>query len=328
MNTKKYTSSFCSSIDQLLEAWNTAGKYNYDNIHPNEPGNKANYFAIKLGLTTLDRDLPYNSDKWLGKDTVEETKEKYPDIPAELKLWKQKAKALDSNTELFTLSFDTDISKTNIKKFLRLADEAMDLIKYPVGSPIPGQGPISNKGHLLNEFALKLGLIDADWYLAIKCGLDWCLDFKSVGLQQVPEPNLKLYKELQIDVNCNKLPFITTGHCFDDGDLDEDRLHILVEEAKALLDDQSDNKVNAQIEPIALDEKRYLAYADGGWHKITPRALEIIRKLNEEPGIAYTGDDLKYYPNSSERPDKIIGRLPKAISDRITNTPQHGYHII
>jgi hypothetical protein len=84
----------------------------------------------------------------------------------------------------------------------------------------------------------------------------------------------------------------------------------------------------AEIKPIPLDEKRIMAYADGAWYKITIRALEIIKKLNKEPGMAYTGEELKEYSDSNERPDRVIKRLPEAIRKRIKNTPQHGYHII
>ncbi len=58
--TQKYTNKFSSSIDELIKAWYTANDYNYDAINPNEPGCKANYWAIKLGMTALEDELPYN----------------------------------------------------------------------------------------------------------------------------------------------------------------------------------------------------------------------------------------------------------------------------
>ncbi len=80
----QYIKKFCSCLDKLTEAWNTAGQVNYDNIHPGELGNKANYFALKLGLTTLSDYLPYNTHEWWVNSTAQEAKERYPELPEKL----------------------------------------------------------------------------------------------------------------------------------------------------------------------------------------------------------------------------------------------------
>jgi hypothetical protein len=55
--------------------------------------------------------------------------------------------------------------------------------------------------------------------------------------------------------------------------------------------------------------------------------MSILKMLNSNPGQAFTGEELKEFKGSNERPDKIIQRLPKPIRKRITNTSQHGYHL-
>jgi DNA-binding response OmpR family regulator len=92
--------------------------------------------------------------------------------------------------------------------------------------------------------------------------------------------------------------------------------------------DKAQDVSTSPIMPIPLDEPRFLAYADGKWHKVTPKTMFILKMLNSNPGQAFTGEELKEFKGSDERPDRIIQRLPKPIRKRITNTPQHGYHLI
>ena len=57
--------------ESSVEALDTADDVNY-RIHPGEPGGKANYFAIKLGLATLNGELPYDHRKWWYNSTASE----------------------------------------------------------------------------------------------------------------------------------------------------------------------------------------------------------------------------------------------------------------
>lgn len=82
------------------------------------------------------------------------------------------------------------------------------------------------------------------------------------------------------------------------------------------------------VEPIIIDEEKQLAYDGVEWYRITPKALEILQKLNQKPGVGLTGDQLKTIAGSEESPHKTIKTLPEKIRARIKNRRGFGYHLV
>ncbi|MHC4440778.1 MAG: hypothetical protein ACYS3S_25800 [Planctomycetota bacterium] len=268
---------FCFYIDELLQAWDTANDINYL-VQPDEPGGKANYCAIKLGLTVLGNKLPYEHEKWWYNSTPKGTKEKYPDLPQELQNWKKRAKALGPDTTLYTLNLKTHITKEKAEKFLRAAEEALELQTYSENKFGLGENPqLCVKGQVVNDLALELDLIDPDWYLVKKCNL--IQTSKSVfDPQKDKETNLKLYQELGIDPSCGKQPFVFTDAFRLNGYIDEDELQLLVNKAKTLIVSSSDNEdyLPSERRSVPMSLTRMAQYWGGD---MTPRKLKAMIKI-------------------------------------------------
>lgn len=79
------------------------------------------------------------------------------------------------------------------------------------------------------------------------------------------------------------------------------------------------------VEPIPVDETKQKACAGSKWFDVTLRQMEIIKKLNENPGAWVSGASLKSQPGSEERPDQIIKRLPAPLFKRIESRKGVGY---
>lgn len=228
-----YVAKFCSYIEALIEAWNTAGDLNYRS-QPEEPGCKANYWAVKLGLTTLGNKLPYEREKWWSNSTAKGAKEKWPERPQELQEWKKRANALEPDATLHTLNLETHVTKEKVDKFIRVADEAIDIQRHSEDTFDRGENPhLCVKGRVVNELALELGLIDSDWYLAKKCNLIQTNTF-AVDPQKDKQLSLRLYEELGIDPACGKQPLVFTDGFNRNDYIDEDELQMLVTKAEAL----------------------------------------------------------------------------------------------
>lgn len=234
-----FVTKFCLYIDELLQAWDSANDINYL-VRPDEPGCKANYCAIKLGLTVLGNKLPYEREKWWYNSTPKGAKEKWPEIPHELQKWKKRAKSIEPDAKVYTQSLGTHVTKEKIDKFVRVADEAIDIQRYSENTFGLGENQqLCVKGRIVNKLAVELGLIDADWYLANKCNL--IPSGTSVDdPQKNKEINLKLYEELGIDPTCRKQPFVFTDVFNRNGYIYEDELQLLVTRAKALLESMID----------------------------------------------------------------------------------------
>lgn len=286
---KKYITKFCQAIDQLTEVWTNATDNNY-NVFIEMIGGKANYFAIKLGLTSFDEELPFDSNKWRCGGGPKGAKEQFPKVPDELQVWKKKAEKLSPDTKLVTIPIETNITKAKIEKFIRTADDAMDIQNLDPGSYVPGPNQaIVTKGRLLNNLALELGLIDPDWYLAKKCELESSLDFKLVELQEVKESNRELYKELQIDANCCKLPFIVREPIWGGGYIDEDRLQPLVVKAEALLDIPIEAKETSAFNP-SPDFRNITAALSFALTEDQAECIKILWKAKQEGIDELTND--------------------------------------
>lgn len=279
LTSNQLVKNFCSCIDELIEAWNTATDNNYK-FGTTEKGEKANFIALKLGLTTLEGELPYMQSKWHW-GIPKEAKEKYPNIPDELQAWKEKAKGLGPNTEIISFPIETSITKEKIEKFCRVADDAIDILEDSGSLAYAYDGGASTirKGNLINKLALQLGLINADWYLATKCGLGYNLDFKlSKNLVQIKEPNLKLYDQLGIDPNCCKFPFIVRDEMFGNGDIDRERLEFLVEKAKNIT-----KKSTKDTDRYYLDHPDYIILTNASINYGFSKAV-LSKYANKKPG--------------------------------------------
>lgn len=60
---------------------------------------------------------------------------------------------------------------------------------------------------------------------------------------------------------------------------------------------------------------------------LSERAAAIVRELIVADGANRTGDELKEFKGSSERPDRIIQRMPQFVRDVITVKKGVGYHL-
>jgi len=271
-----FVTKFCLYIDKLLQAWDTSEDINYL-VQPDEPGCKANYCAIKLGLTILGNKLLYEREKWWYNSMPKGAKEKWPELPQELQKWKKRAKSIEPDTKIYTLSMDTHVTEEKIDKFIRVADEAIDIQRYSGNSfGIDENQQLCIKGQIINELALELGLVDADWYLAKKCDLFY-FNTSTSNPQKNQEINLKLYEELGIDSACGKQPFVFTDVFKRAGYIYEDELQLLVNKAKTLIVPSSDNEdyLPSERRSTPMSLTRMAQYWGGD---MTPRKLRAMIK--------------------------------------------------
>ena len=235
---QKYIKILCSSIDELIKAWHSARELSY-RISPNEPGSKANYCAIKLGLATNEKDWPFINEEWWYDSSPKKAQEKWPDRPKELQTWKERAIALEPKTKIRFLPIDINVTNEKIEKFIRIADEVIDILKHSSYLNLVGNKDFIIKGKVLNELSLELDLIDPDWYLAKYCNL-----LKTYAFGYNPpkdkENFLKVYEELGINPYCKKQPFIIYNDLTHDGYINEDELQALLVSAKSLLKPETD----------------------------------------------------------------------------------------
>lgn len=318
--TQKYIDKYCEYIDKILVLWDDlADKFDIQPIVQ-----KAEFIHYLLGINKkIDRfngDLIDHNIGFLSYDLSEHDEESYyyKKTSEEMKFRKEhfencKKKALSirsiSIKEVESSSYnkpDNNEELNGLLYSLRQIKKALDC--NVIIDPLEGK----NANRLLIEYGFA-----SKWLiLAIETGI-----VPNKILPYPVKPNKKLL------AYCFTLEepeyFIEPFHT------DKAIVSKWIKKVTDRIEHSNSEKLNiAEIKPIPIDEKRLMAFADGNWYKITVRACEILKKLNQEPGRAYTGEELKVYPDSNERPDKIIGRMPEAIRKRINNTYQQGYHLI
>ncbi len=87
----------------------------------------------------------------------------------------------------------------------------------------------------------------------------------------------------------------------------------------------SDFKSDGSPDEGEYDEKRLQVYADGQWHDVTERGLQIIKALLKYPGAWLPGKQLKTPHAKYARPDHAIKALPEALQQRIESHKAKGY---
>jgi hypothetical protein len=79
---------------------------------------------------------------------------------------------------------------------------------------------------------------------------------------------------------------------------------------------------------IAVDLERNRVRLGGTFYAVTERQAAIVQALLRAGGGLVPGPELKKYPGSSERPDRIIQRLPPEVRECIKGESGKGYRLV
>lgn len=227
-NTQKYIENFCVFLEELINIQENSETRYYENT--SIPGRKANFLAIKLGLTSLEGELPYDHNDWKHEILK---KQKKPDRTRILKLkaWQKRAQALDPNKKCEVPKPKTNITTKKIKEYCDCLRMMIEILEASRQNPLlKDNSMLQVKGLRANKLALELGLIHPGWHLVEKVGLPLydeqftCIELKLETLSD----------ELGISLDGDKPPLITCHSLFGGGFANIESLNKSLEKAEAL----------------------------------------------------------------------------------------------
>lgn len=79
---------------------------------------------------------------------------------------------------------------------------------------------------------------------------------------------------------------------------------------------------------LSIDKINFTATYEGVTHPLTEGQMNILIKLINAKGGYIPSNTLKTFKDSSERPDRIINRLPTPLRELIEGKPGAGFHLI
>lgn len=197
--TQKLINKCCAYINELIYIWENAETRYKEN--KNFAGIPANFLAIKLGLSKLGGDLPYKPHEW-DYHTLKHDKKTDKNRTKRLRAWQERARKEGKlKTSWLKVKFDA----TKAQKLCDCLDEMLYMLK----ARERGEA-FHAKGLQVNDLGLELGLIDQQWYIAMKAGLP---------LYDSPYTSdkwkwKKLGKELGIPLDGTKPPYVVESEHF------------------------------------------------------------------------------------------------------------------
>jgi len=228
-NTQKYIDNFCVFLKELINIQENVSTRYHENT--NIYGMKVNFLAIKLGLTTLEGELPYDHNDW-KYEILENQKKPNKAMVLKLKAWQKRARALYPNKKCEVLKPKTNITTEKIIEYCDCLREMIEILEASRQNPLlKDNSMLQVKGLRANKIAPGLGLVHPEWQLAEKVGLPLydepltCVELKLDTLSD----------ELGIPLDGDKPPLITCHSLFGGGFANIESLNKSLEKAEALV---------------------------------------------------------------------------------------------